>query len=82
MAIYRILSIFADMEHEAIVTRTRAGLNAARARGVRLGRQPKLSLDDMNAVMALVASGEKPEAIAARYGVGRSTLFRHIKATR
>lgn len=78
MAIYRILSIFADMEHEGIVTRTVAGLAAARQRGVTLGRKRSLSesqIAEAHGLMKIM----KADAVAAQLGVGRSTLFRHLR---
>jgi DNA invertase Pin-like site-specific DNA recombinase len=78
VAIYRVLSIFADMEHDSIVMRTRAGLASARARGVRLGKPPKLTPQDVIAARNLLASGMKAEAVAATHGVTRSTIYRHL----
>lgn len=78
MAIYRVLSIFADMEHEGIVTRTKAGLAAAKARGVRLGKRPKLTAAQVITARELAASGQGAQSIAIRLGVGRSTLYRYV----
>lgn len=79
MAIYRILSIFADMEHEGIVTRTKAGLAAARARGVQLGPKRKLTPDQIIAARQLLASGTRADYVAASLSVGRSTLYRCLR---
>ncbi len=78
MAIYRILSIFADMEHEGIVTRTRAGLAAARARGIKLRARHKLSQAQVDQARMLLASGMKAKVVAGDLGVSRSTLFRYL----
>jgi len=74
--IYRLMSVFADFERSLIVERTVAGLNAARAKGQRLGRRPKLTRAQIVEADALLRSGKKAEAVAFQYGVGRSTLFR------
>lgn len=79
MAIYRILSIFADMEHEAIVLRTRAGLAAAKARGVKLGGRSKLSPAMIEQARRYRADGMPIDAIADGYCVSRSTLYRHLQ---
>lgn len=76
--IYRLMIVFADFERKVIVERTLAGLKAAKARGVQLGRKPKLSLAQAREARVLVRSGVKADVAARRYGVARSTLYSHI----
>lgn len=74
--IFRLFSVFSDFERNVIVERTRAGLAAARSRGVRLGRRQKLSVSDIERALSemdLVAA----EQVALRYGVSRATLYRY-----
>lgn len=74
--IYRLMIVFADFERKVIVERTNAGLAAAKARGVRLGRRRKLSATKVAELRRAVADG-LPKAEAARqYGIGRTTLYR------
>lgn len=75
---YRFLAIFADQEHDGIITRTVAGLAAARARGSTLGRRAKLTPAQLAEAARLMKRGkEDVDAIARKFGVGRSTLYRH-----
>lgn len=78
--IYRLMSVFADFERSLIVERTLAGLDAARARGQKLGRRPKMTKSQIIEADGLLRGGMKAEAVAYRYGVGRSTLFRSRQA--
>lgn len=74
-----VLAMIAHVERRMIVSRTRAGLQAAKDRGVRLGRKPKMDAGQIAEARILVDGGMKAEAVAARYGVGRSTLFRNFE---
>jgi putative DNA-invertase from lambdoid prophage Rac len=58
-----VLMAVAEFERSIIQERVIAGLNAARARGVKLGRKDKSSKHKMQ-VMALVANGVKTREIA------------------
>lgn len=76
-----MLAMIAHVERRMIVSRTKAGLQAARDRGVRLGRKPKMSPEQIIEARSLMTSGRmKAEAVAARYGVGRATVFRHFQS--
>jgi DNA invertase Pin-like site-specific DNA recombinase len=75
-----ILALFAHVERRMISQRTRAGLRAAKERGVILGRKRKLTIDEVSEARQLMRDGDmKAEAIAARFGVARATLFRNLK---
>lgn len=74
--IFRLMSVFSDFERNVIEDRTRAGLAAAKARGQKLGRKPKLTPRQIADARRLVEGGMKAEAVAHRFGVGRATLFR------
>ena len=73
-----ILAMIAHVERRMIVSRTRAGLAAARERGVKLGAPRKMNLDQIHAAKIMMKRGIKAEAIAQDFGVGRATLFRSM----
>lgn len=77
-AMMQIAVIFAEMELASIRERTRAGVTAAKARGVKFGRKPKLTAQQINQARKLIAGGERPEDVAASFHVGRSTLYRAL----
>lgn len=81
--IFHIFGALAEFERGVIRERTRAGLDAARARGRKGGRPPALSPDDLAAAKALLRDPTiSVEDIARRLGVVPSTLYRHIPGGR
>ena len=78
-AMLQIGAVFAEMERNLLRERTRAGLAAARARGRRGGRKPRLSVDGLDTARRLMADPMlSMEEIASRIGVGRTTLYRAL----
>jgi len=81
--IFHIFGALAEFERGVIRERTRAGLDAARARGRKGGRPPALSPGDLAAAKALLRDPTiSVEDIARRLGVVPSTLYRHIPGGR
>src|SRR3954447_913151 len=78
-AMLQIGAVFAEMERNLLRERTRAGLAAARARGRRGGRKPRLSADGLDTARRLMADPTlSMEEVASRVGVGRTTLYRAL----
>ena len=81
--IFTVFSAIAEFEREVIRERTRAGLEAARARGRKGGRPRALSEKDLKQARALLADPDiTVEDVARRLGVGPSTLYRYLPAAR
>jgi len=71
----------AEFERNLIRERTHAGLAAARARGRKGGRKPSLSSQQVREIKALLRDPSIPvTAIAGRYGVSRTTIYKHAGA--
>ncbi|HZC83011.1 MAG TPA: recombinase family protein [Rubrobacter sp.] len=79
--LFHIMGAIAEFERDLIRERTRAGLDAARARG-RMGGRRKLSAADVEAAKAMVRAGTTPVAAAERLGVSLATLYRYAPAIR
>jgi DNA invertase Pin-like site-specific DNA recombinase len=76
-ALWQMIGVMAEFERGLIIERTRAGMRAARARGVRPGRKPRLTPDQVRYAKDLHSRGEHPEKIAAILGgVSRATVYR------
>jgi DNA invertase Pin-like site-specific DNA recombinase len=78
-----MLGLFAEIEHDLIVARTKEGLEAARAKGKQLGRPKgpgKSRLDPYQPeIEALLYNGSRQSFIAKRYGVTPATLCNWLK---
>jgi DNA invertase Pin-like site-specific DNA recombinase len=75
----QLLAALAELERGLIQERTRAGLEAARARGRTGGRPAAVTKRKLAAALAMLAQGELTmDEIATELGVGRSTLNRHL----
>lgn len=78
--IFGIFAALAEFERELIRERTVAGLQAAKDRGVTLGRPRKLTDEQVEQARALIESGEVTRAEAARaFEVDVATLRRAMK---
>lgn len=77
--VYNIFAAMAQFERDLIRERTNAGLKAARARGRKGGRRPKLTSAQKARVRELYDSGAVTvNEIASQYNVGRTTIYRAI----
>jgi DNA invertase Pin-like site-specific DNA recombinase len=75
---FQVTGAFAEFERAMIRSRVGAGLERARARGVRLGR-PKTGGKVEAAIRARLAAGEGIKQVAKTIGIGNGTVSR-IKA--
>ena len=81
--IFHITAALAELERNIIQERTMAGLTAARARGRRGGRPPKLSEAQWKAIKTLLDAKELTvKEIAKQYGVSRGVLYNRLTTTR
>jgi DNA invertase Pin-like site-specific DNA recombinase len=77
--VFHVFGALAEFERELIRERTRAGLDAARARGRYGGRPTVMTPQKLAVARQMYASREHTmDAIAKTVGVGRSTLYRHL----
>jgi DNA invertase Pin-like site-specific DNA recombinase len=71
-----VLGGLADVERDLIKVRTAEGRQRAQARGVKMGRKPKLTLDQRQEALGRKASGETNVDIARSYNVSHMTIAR------
>jgi DNA invertase Pin-like site-specific DNA recombinase len=72
-----VLGGLAEFERDLIRTRTSEGRDRAKARGIKLGRKPKLTEHQKReAIRRRDRDGEPVREIARSYNVSRSTISR------
>ena len=77
--VFGIFAALAEFERELIVERTRAGLQAARARGRHGGRPFKMTTSKLRLAQAAMGQPEtKVGELCAELGITRQTLYRHV----
>jgi DNA invertase Pin-like site-specific DNA recombinase len=77
--VFHVFAALAEFERDLIRERTKAGLDAARARGKKGGRPPKL--DQKKKAQALTLHKDKSNTIndiCRTLRIGRSTLYRYL----
>lgn len=78
--IFHIFGALAEFEHSLIKERTKAGLAAARARGRKGGRKPKLSKADVKKAAAMLRDPTVTKTeVAEHFGTTRMTLNQALK---
>ena len=77
---WQMIGVLAELERSLISERTRAGVKAAKARGVKFGRKRKLQPAQLAHARKLLAKKNPPsrDEVAALFKVNRSTLYRAL----
>ena len=78
---FHIMAAMAEMERELIVERTKAGLDAARARGRVGGGKRLMTESKIDTAKRLLKSDLPPKEVADRIGVSVPTLYRWLPAS-
>ena len=78
-AMLHMVALLAELERGLIAERTRAGVKAAQAKGVKFGRRPKLSPAQVRHARKQIEQGERVQDVAALLNVGRMTLYRALQ---
>ena len=78
----QMLGSFAEFERAMVRERTRAGLRAARERGRKGGRRPKLLAHQKTEILGMLAAGRSGADVARLFRVHRATISRIASAAR
>ena len=71
-----MMSAMAEDERGRIIKRTHEGRKIAQAKGVRMGRKPKLTPHQKTEARQRIVKGETTRVLANSYGVSVSTIAR------
>jgi adenine-specific DNA-methyltransferase len=66
---WQMIGVLAELERSLISERTRAGVKAAQSRGVKFGRKPKLTAQQVNHARKLIDDGQRMHDVAALLSV-------------
>lgn len=81
--VFHVLAAVAEFHRDIIIENTRAGLEAAKASGKRLGPPYKLDIETLVHIHECVMQGHASVAeMASRHDVSRSTIKRNIERLR
>lgn len=78
-AMWQMIGVLAELERSLIAERTKAGVKAAKQRGVVFGRKRKLTAQQISHAQKLIDQGETVGTAAKSVGVGRATLYRSMR---
>jgi DNA invertase Pin-like site-specific DNA recombinase len=75
---FHIFAALAEFERGLIIERTREGMKAARAHGVKSGPKPRLARQQIDHARQLLEDGRRREEVADLFQVSRTTLYRAL----
>jgi len=76
----QMLGAFAEFERTLIKERQREGIEAAKARGQKLGAPSKLTSEQTAQIKARIDQGEDKSKVAKEFGISRPTLYKLLAA--
>ncbi len=81
--IFGIFAVLAEFERENIVSRVKAGMKAAKDRGIHCGRANfKLTKEQHESIIQRGLSGESPTKLAYEHGINKATVSRMVNKAR
>ena len=80
-AMWQMIGVLAELERSMIVERTRAGMKAARARGIKPGRKPSLSPEQIKHAKEQHGRGQ-PRTTYSILKCSRATVYRALAGSR
>ncbi len=76
---WQMIGVLAELERSMIAERTSAGVKEAKRRGVKFGRKPKLTQEQIDRARRAIDKGERVQDEADHLGIDKATLYRALK---
>lgn len=76
--LFNMLAAIAQFENELRKERQTDGINKAKARGVKFGRQPALSPEQVEELRALREQGAMIRELMEKYSISKATTYRYL----
>jgi len=77
-AMWQMVRVLAEPERSLIKERTKAGRAAAIAKGVKMGRKPKLSLQQIVHARDLLEQGKSSDEVMEIFKISKATFYRNV----
>jgi DNA invertase Pin-like site-specific DNA recombinase len=78
--IYTVMAAFAQFERQTLIRRTKEGMEAARRRGVHIGRPYKLTMEEVILAHSRIVSSQSTlSEMADQFGCSRETLAQGLR---
>jgi DNA invertase Pin-like site-specific DNA recombinase len=77
--VFHLFGALSQFERDLIQERTRAGLDAAAARGIKGGRKPVVTSDKLKRARVFIARGLNVREAAMRLKVGKTALYEALR---
>lgn len=74
-----MILVVAEFEPSLMRERMNEGHAAARAKGMRFGRKPKLIPAKVNAMLTANATGGATDEVARSFGISQTRFFEHLR---
>ena len=74
---FHLLGAVAEFERDLINERRNEGTQRAKEKGVRFGRKPKLSENQIAELLAADRAGESSKELMQRFGISKATFYRY-----
>lgn len=73
---WQMIGVLAELERSVISERTKAGRAAAMVRGVKMGRKPKLSTQQIAHIREILYQGKSARQIMEIFSISKATFYR------
>ena len=75
---FHLSAVFAQLERNMIIERTKAGIQFAKEKGVKCGRPIKMNTENIELIEELLRAGWTVDKISDRVGISKSSIYAYF----